>query len=128
LCRGGAATEIQPPGDRLPLGVRPDGGYKDVEVELQPGVVVIFASDGLPEAPAQSTVELPAGSPLAAPAATGELFGFERLAQSAAHWSARGETADAVAEGLCGDVTAWCGAESHHDDMTLLVLRVPSAA
>ena len=33
-------------------------------------------------------------------------------------------TAEAVAGGIWTDLTAWCGEESHHDDMTLLVLRV----
>ena len=34
----------------------------------------------------------------------------------------------AVAAGLWTDVSSWCGDESHHDDMTLLVLRVTQAA
>jgi len=53
------------------------------------------------------------------------MFGFERLAQSATHWSMRSGSAEGVAEGMWVDVTAWCGEESQHDDMTLLVLRVP---
>jgi sigma-B regulation protein RsbU (phosphoserine phosphatase) len=125
LCRNGTAAEIEPPGDRLPLGVRADGDYEDTRVELRPGDVVVFASDGLPEAPAQSPVHLPSGSAVAPPAQPGELFGFERLAQSAAHCAARAQNAEAVAAGIWSDVTVWAGQESHHDDMTLLVLRVP---
>jgi hypothetical protein len=33
-----------------------------------------------------------------------------------------------VAAGIWDDLTAWCGEGSHHDDMTLLVLRVPPAS
>jgi serine phosphatase RsbU (regulator of sigma subunit) len=106
--------------------VQPDGDYQDVNADLQPGDVVEFASDGLPEVPAQASVSAPEGSPLTPPAAARELFGFERLAQSVAHWSAAAESAEAVASGIWTDLTSWCGPDPHHDDMTLLVLRVPS--
>jgi hypothetical protein len=53
------------------------------------------------------------------------MFGFERLAASSAYWAMRGTDADAVAAGLWADLTAWCGEEPSHDDMTLVVLRVP---
>ena len=33
-----------------------------------------------------------------------------------------------VAAGIWSDLTARCGEERHHDDMTLLVLRVPDTA
>jgi hypothetical protein len=56
------------------------------------------------------------------------MFGFERLAASAAYWAMRGTDADAVAAGLWADLTAWCGEEPSHDDMTLVVLRVPPAS
>ncbi|HEV2121253.1 MAG TPA: SpoIIE family protein phosphatase, partial [Chloroflexota bacterium] len=55
----------------------------------------------------------------------GELFGFERLHHSAAYWAQHAESAEVVAQGIWSDLTSWCGEESHHDDMTLLVLRVP---
>jgi len=28
---------------------------------------------------------------------------------------------------MWSDLTSWCGDESHHDDVTLLVLRVPES-
>jgi phosphoserine phosphatase RsbU/P len=124
LVRDGEAAELQPPGYRLPLGVQPDSAYKDVEVELRPGDVVVFSSDGLVEAPARE--QGTAGPYLPAPEQTGALFGFDRLRLAAAHWTASTTSAEAVAEGMWSDLTAWCGDESHHDDTTLLVLRVPS--
>ena len=36
----------------------------------------------------------------------------------------RRQLAEAAAGGMWDDVTAWAGEESHHDDMTLLVLRL----
>jgi hypothetical protein len=44
---------------------------------------------------------------------------------SAAHWADRAGSTDQVAAGMWADLTASCGDESHHDDMTLLVLRFP---
>ena len=123
LARDGRADDVEPAGYRLPLGAQADGAYKDAEVELRPGDVVIFSSDGLVEAPALPTATV--GRHLSPSAQEGELFGFERLAASASHWSTHAETAEAVAYGIWTDLTAWCGDESHHDDMTLLVLRVP---
>jgi len=96
--------------------------YKDVKTDLAPGDVVVFSSDGIVEAPAR--VALAHAIYLPPPGSAGELFGFERLHQSAAHWAVHSNTAEAVAAGIWSDITAWCGKESHHDDMTLLVLRV----
>lgn len=57
-----------------------------------------------------------------------ELIGFERLAQSMAHWAGHATDAEGVAEGIWRDLTAWCEDERHHDDMTRLVLPVPNRA
>jgi len=115
-CRQGRAIELQPPGERLPLGVDAELAYDELAVDLIPGDVVVFASDGLPEAAAQRI--------RAAGEAPGEFFGFERLAASAARWSAEGKGAEAVATGIWSDVTAWSGEDAYHDDMTLVVLSV----
>jgi serine phosphatase RsbU (regulator of sigma subunit)/class 3 adenylate cyclase len=124
LVRDGHEQEIDPPGCRLRLGVVAHSDYQDVRVELRPGDVILFATDGLPEAPAVSvTPRVPPH--VAPPTKAGEFFGFERLARTVCHWSTHADTAEAVAEGIWADLSAWCGDESHHDDMTLLVLRVP---
>jgi serine phosphatase RsbU (regulator of sigma subunit) len=115
LCRGGQVSELVPEGERLPLGVLSKPMYKDLVVGLESGDVVVLSSDGLPEAVRQSSGD---NGP-------GELFGFERLAASAVDWAAKADDAEAVADGMWGDVTAWGGEDAHHDDMTLLVLRVP---
>ncbi|MBI2941602.1 MAG: serine/threonine-protein phosphatase [Chloroflexi bacterium] len=130
LCRAGRAVEVEPPGERLPLGVLPDGQYGELVIDLQPGDVVVFASDGLTDAPARVTgTERGAhGEKRQAEVATGELFGFERLAESAALWACRAADAEGVAAGLWSDLSAWAGEAPSHDDMTLVVLRVPHVA
>lgn len=159
LCRAGRANELDPPGDHLPLGILPDPAYEELVVDLQPGDVVVFTSDGLAEAPAAATRHpldsgRPASGPrdpaagggrlaaavmtiapddtagpaaerhLTPPAEPGEMFGFERLAASAAYWSTHAADADGIAAGIWDDVNAWSDNSSEHDDMTLLVLRV----
>jgi sigma-B regulation protein RsbU (phosphoserine phosphatase) len=116
LCRGGEVCELVPEGERLPLGVLPNPSYQELATQLQPGDVVVLSSDGLPEAPHQSV----------ASHASSELFGFDRLLASAAAWAARPLDAEAVADGIWEDVIRWSGEDAHHDDMTLLVLRVPN--
>jgi serine phosphatase RsbU (regulator of sigma subunit) len=122
-CRGGDVTELEPPGDRLPFGAMAGVDYQELVVRLRTGDVVVFSSDGLVEAPAQAQATTADDLPM--PQKAGELFGFARLHQSVARWAEQAENAEGVAEGIWSDLTAWCGEESHHDDMTLLVLRVP---
>ena len=123
--------ELEPPGDRLPMGAVSSSDYENIEVVLRAGDVVVFCSDGLVEAPARANGKLPTLAMLnghvSSPSASelrGEYFGFERLAASAARWSAGGANAHGVAAGIWSDVLDWTTKDSHHDDLTLLVLRV----
>ena len=125
LCRAGKVVELEPPGERLPLGVLSEPDYEDLSVALQSGDVVVFASDGLPEAPALPDEARAGSNGHVTGGAAGEYFGFERLTASAAYWASDGRDAEAITAGLWADLAAWCGADSQHDDMTLLVLRVP---
>ena len=115
LCRDGTLTELVPPGEHLPLGVDAQPDYRELEVDLQAGDVVVFASDGLPEAPPAAVARREAD----------DIYGFERLSASVRSWVARGTSAQAILDGIWADVTAWSGPDPRHDDMTLLVLRVP---
>jgi serine phosphatase RsbU (regulator of sigma subunit) len=136
LCRGGQVMELQTLGEHLPLGVLPAPRYEQAAVELAPGDVVVCSTDGIAEAPAavaapaletasaRSTAEGDE-APLLPAERRGELFGFERLAQSVSFWAQHARGAQAVLDGIWADVTAWCGEDSSHDDMTLVVLHVP---
>jgi serine phosphatase RsbU (regulator of sigma subunit) len=121
LCRKGQAIELEPSGERLPLGTLAHPAYEDLTVALEPGDIVVFASDGVPEAVRR-------GNERAGVKST-SFFGFQRLAESATRWAARSASADTVASGIWSDVMAWLGDAPLHDDMTLLVLRcMPSLA
>src|SRR5262249_27506386 len=58
------------------LGIQPDAQYQDLELTLEPGDVVVFASDGLPEAPA--LVRAAPGAQTRAPSAEGGGAGAHR--------------------------------------------------
>ncbi|MBI3964412.1 MAG: SpoIIE family protein phosphatase [Chloroflexi bacterium] len=60
LCRRGVVQELAPDGERLPLGVLVGPAYEELALELQTDDVLVFASDGLPEAPARSGGVAPA--------------------------------------------------------------------
>ena len=112
LCRAGAVLELDSPGDRFPMGAVDSPCYEDLRVDLLPGDVVVFCSDGLAEAPARGSEP------------RGEYFGFERFNESAARWAASGVDARGVADGIWSEVLCWTTEDSHHDDMALLVVRV----
>ena len=94
-------------GVRLPLGMMEDVDYHEVRVPLQPKDVIIFYTDGVPEAMN----------------AKNEMFGFERLEaivkESAATLPAKQLTASIVEK-----VTEFTGPTKQHDDMTVVVVRV----
>ncbi|WP_081752643.1 GAF domain-containing protein [Kallotenue papyrolyticum] len=101
----GSVSFVDAPGE-LPLGIVPDVRYRTTRVKLQRGDSVLFYTDGLVEA----------FSP------QGELFGFERLAQTFARWG--GHAADEIVARLLEAVAAWQGDRERHDDVTVVVLQV----
>ena len=46
LIQGSNARFLHSPGTRLPLGVRPDGGYRSRTVRLRPGDTLVLGTDG----------------------------------------------------------------------------------
>jgi serine phosphatase RsbU (regulator of sigma subunit) len=130
-------TELVPGGEALPLGVLEAPQYRELQIDLRPGDLVVLTTDGLPEAPARRDLPAAAGGGdggtaavrngrvLAPPAAPGEFFGFDRMAAAALFWASHAQSAAAVLDGIWTDITAWCGEDSSHDDMTLVVLHVP---
>jgi sigma-B regulation protein RsbU (phosphoserine phosphatase) len=106
LVRGGQATELQVSG--VPLGLFADTTYEEITVDLQPGDVVICASDGILESEDSQQEE----------------FGAERLNALLAGITAD-ETALSIADRILGATDEYTGAENTpHDDRTLIVLRV----
>lgn len=99
LATGSLPVALEVPGQRLPLGVRPDIEYDSVSLPLAVGERLLLLTDGLPEASTESD----------------EPLGYEALArlldheaQSPAVWIDRllERLAEATAPGLQDDVTA----------------------
>jgi sigma-B regulation protein RsbU (phosphoserine phosphatase) len=106
LIRAGVTSELQISG--VPLGLFPETEYEEITVDLLPGDVVVFASDGILEAEDSEKEE----------------FGAERLHALLSEVKAD-ETALTVADRILGATDAYTGVDqTPHDDRTLIVLRV----
>ncbi len=94
-----------------PLGVRPQIEVHEQLTKLESGEYVVLFSDGLIEAHRDGS---------------DELFGFERLERSlAAH---AGGGVGQLRDGVLADLRKFTGDVLREDDLTLLVLRLPSVA
>ena len=106
LIRAGVTSELQISG--VPLGLFPETEYEEITVDLLPGDVVVFASDGILEAEDSEKEE----------------FGAERLHALLSEVKTD-ETALTVADRILGATDAYTGVDqTPHDDRTLIVLRV----
>jgi sigma-B regulation protein RsbU (phosphoserine phosphatase) len=106
LVRGGVVQEIRVAG--VPLGLFPETSYEGTSIALQPGDLLLFASDGI----------------LESEDATQEPFGSERLRGLLATFSVE-DSAEAVAAQILSATDAYASSVAvPHDDRTLLVLRV----
>ncbi len=100
-------------GDRLyalPTGGRAFGWFEDnplraVDLQLSPGDMIIYYTDGLTDAEN----------------ASGECYGAERMAQIV--YETRGQSAEAVLSRLVDSVDLFCGSAPVFDDLTLVVIR-----
>jgi len=106
LVRNGVTTELQISG--VPLGLFGDTEYEEITVDLQPGDVVICASDGILESEDGDQEE----------------FGADRLHALLAGILPE-DAALTIADRILSATDEYSGAESTpHDDRTLIVLRV----
>jgi sigma-B regulation protein RsbU (phosphoserine phosphatase) len=106
LVRNGQVRAIRLEG--VPLGLIPDTEYDEITIDVQPGDVILFASDGILES------ENPAR----------EEFGPERLTSLLSAISV-GDSAREIAERILAATDGHSGSGiAPHDDRTLVVLRV----
>ena len=96
--------------ETYPLGVKSDTTYQVIEVQLEPGDYVVFCSDGIAEARN----------------AAGELFGFERTAETVRQGCVEELSATALIDRLLGEVQAFSGDHPQEDDQTIVVVGVES--
>ncbi len=106
LLRDGHVLSIRLEG--VPLGLLPGTQYDESSIDLAPGDVVVFASDGILES--QNASE--------------EQFGLQRLSAVLSAISPR-DSARAITERILAETDDHSGAGiAPHDDRTLVVLRV----
>jgi phosphoserine phosphatase RsbU/P len=102
----GQVEYLEVHGPTFPLGIGPDVAYVALDVDLEPGDVLVFYTDGIVEAQDSSRA----------------LFGFERLeALVCAHGYL---PPPQLIERVLAAITDFIGPAPQHDDMTLVVLRV----
>ena len=106
LVRDGHVISIRLEG--VPLGLLPGTQYDESTIDLQPGDVILFASDGI----------------LESANATDEEFGLQRLSALLSAISPE-DSARAIADRILEETDNHSGVDSTpHDDRTLVVLRV----
>jgi hypothetical protein len=92
------------------LGVLPGVTYKQAEIDIEPGDLLVVFSDGVSEATN----------------AQGAEFGEEGIIESVKReWR---NSAGGVCDGILADVRAFLGDEPPHDDQTLMVVRLEHVA
>jgi sigma-B regulation protein RsbU (phosphoserine phosphatase) len=106
LVRDGHVLTVRLEG--VPLGLFPDTQYDQSVLDLQPGDVVLFASDGIHESENEGQEE----------------FGLQRLSALLSGISPE-DSASAIAERILAETDSHSGVGiAPHDDRTLVVLRV----
>jgi serine phosphatase RsbU (regulator of sigma subunit)/CHASE2 domain-containing sensor protein len=104
--RTGRANLVETVGDTFPLGILEEAIYEETQLPVEPGDKVVFYTDGIVEAMNKQ----------------GEMYGFERLNEVVRASPAR--SAETLMKDIIKDVSAFTGATSQHDDLTIIVVSV----
>ncbi len=108
LLRDGMVLFLEGTGSHLPLGVVPSPIYEALRLDVYPGDVFVFYTDGVIEAHNKQR----------------ELFGFERLEAVIAGCADLDLLPQQIIERIIAAVSAWSAGMPQHDDIALMVLRV----
>jgi sigma-B regulation protein RsbU (phosphoserine phosphatase) len=102
----GQAVLVETEGDAFPLGILEDSQYEETKVQLTPGDMIVFYTDGIVEAMNEQN----------------EMFGFERLLEVVQ--GAQTLTADSLLKEILDKVNAFVRGARQHDDLTVIVVSV----
>lgn len=108
LLRGGEVREIEAVGPTLPLGPFPEISYRSREVDLASGDVVLFYTDGAPEATSRA----------------GAQYGYEALRTLLAGLPAASLSARGILAAVSGEIARFARGSRQHDDLTLVVVKL----
>ena len=107
LKRNGKADFIQTPDPKLPLGIKPDVNYKNLEFKLKKGDFFLLYSDGLPEAANEE----------------GEWFGFDEVPALVERIDTENLSANEIAQEIKRTVQKFSNYQLA-DDTTVICLKV----
>jgi sigma-B regulation protein RsbU (phosphoserine phosphatase) len=107
LFRNDEVQYIKASGMRLPLGVQRKVSYRSKTIQLQSGDLIVFYTDGLPEAMNAQQEQF-------------ELAGIETTLRELPPTIPSVQ----IVKNLLGAVESFCGDAKPHDDLTLVVVRV----
>ena len=107
LKRIGKTSSLQVRGAHLPLGMAEDVEYGETTVRLKKGDMLVFYTDGVPEAMNNSN----------------EMFGFERF-EAIVKQSSVTLSSKEIAVTIVEKVKEFTGPTKQHDDMTVVVVKV----
>jgi len=103
-CSGQECAAIELPG--VPLGSFPGTTYDELQFALQKGDLYVFFTDGISEATNEAGVE----------------FGTHRICHVIEGHA--DETPRGIVDAIFSEVTAFRGAQSQTDDMTVVAVRI----
>ncbi len=104
LVRGGQPTYLVIAG--VPLGLFPDTKYQETGLQLQPGDILVFYSDGVVEMRNEA----------------GEEFGLKRLAEAVR--VQHGKSPEEIVKGISAALAEFIGRVRPHDDRTMIVVKM----
>jgi ligand-binding sensor domain-containing protein/serine phosphatase RsbU (regulator of sigma subunit) len=108
LKRGDEVVELESTGPSLPLGGFPATAYESVTFDLQGGDLLLFVTDGVPEATDRE----------------GKQLGYDATRKLLGSIPTGGLDARGIARAVVDEVGRFARGSSRHDDTTVVVVRV----
>ncbi len=108
LSSGDGVRGLPTPDPRFPLGIREEESYREERLRLAPGDVLVFYTDGLPEAVNTA----------------GEVYGYAALERHLASLPADRMASREILDALLAGAERFAGGSPRQDDVTVVVVKV----